>query len=120
MLDQINQEERKTKQRQQQQQEVQREGRAGRFFKYIARKMGCARNDPPDARDDIKQRENEEDYRRAISAPRRSTRIKQQALTGEEENEQRRMNKMKQDRELELRNQKIEEELNKKEIALKN
>ena len=68
--------------------------------------MGCARNEPNEvpARDDRKQRENEEGDRRAISAPRRSTRIKQTALTGEEENEQRRMNKMRHDREVELRN----------------
>lgn len=66
---------------------MQREGKAGRFFKYIARKMGCARNDPPQPRDERKQRENEEEYRRAISAPRRSTLLKQQNLTGDEENE---------------------------------
>lgn len=61
------------------------QSKTGRFFKYIARKMGCARNNPPPARDDMKQRENDEEgNRRAISAPRRSTYLKQQALAEEE------------------------------------
>ena len=57
--------------------------------------MGCARDQPEDER---KQLENEED-RRATSAPRRPTLQKKQDLTNQQENEQRRMNKMKQERE---------------------
>ena len=80
------------------------QGRAGRFFKYLARKM-CGRGDDI-AEDDKKQRDNEKDYRRAISGPRRSTVLKNENLTGEEQIEKRRLNKVKQEREAELRNQK--------------
>ena len=67
--------------KQSQQEERKEQGRAGRFFKYIAKKM-CGRNDDI-AADDKKQRENENGYRRAISGPRRSTVIKNSDLTGE-------------------------------------
>lgn len=64
------------------QEERKEQGRAGRFFKYIARKM-CGRGDDVVAEDDKKQRENEQGYRRAISGPRRSTVIKNRDLTQE-------------------------------------
>ena len=90
------------------QEERKEQGRAGRFFKYIARKMcgrGVAGDDVMIAEDDKKQRENEQGYRRAISGPRRSTVIKNRDLTQEEQIEKRRLNQVKQDREAELRKQ---------------
>ena len=79
--------------KQSEQEERKDQGKAGRFFKYIARKM-CGRNDDI-AADDKKQRENENGYRRAISGPRRSTMLKNRDLTGEEQIEKRRLDQVK-------------------------